>query len=450
MATINDLNDHGIDLKETLTILRKRYLIILLITLTTIVASGIYSYFIVVPLYKADTVLLVTQVAATENRNNKEAGMEGVVDSIAKLPEMTLNTYLAQLKSEAFMERVIQKLNLDKAGYTARRLSGLMKLEADENTNQIKLIVTHTNPYLTAKIANTTAQEFLDYVSESNEQQMTKSLDLLKKQAAATGAELKKAVANLNSLETQPRGVSMLSKLIAVKTEDLSRYQSLALQASMEHQQLLAGLKQIEQQLKDTPSIIETAEFDESLGKSILIEEANPAYTQLRTMANEKAVMAAEKGVQVTNLQVINNQLTAELKTLQLELGQKKNLLQAAENEAKRLEETNSLLRTKIDETNITRSMKFGETKNLEIISPAITPGVPVQPNKIKNMAIALVLGLVVSIGLTFLLNYFDDTVKTPKDVEEIFGLPVLGQIPVYNPDKLESIGGTRLWLPTR
>lgn len=448
MAPINNLNDNVIDLKEIITVLKKRYMIILLITLIAITASGIYSYFIVVPLYKADTVLLVTRVAA-ENHSTREAGMVGVVNSIAKMPEMTLNTYLTQLKSEVFMERVIRKLNLERAGYTARGLSGLIRLEADQDTNQIKLTVTHTNPYLTAKIANTTAQEFVNYVSETNEHQMIKSLDLLKKQAAATGEELKKAVANLNSLETQPRGVSMLNKLIAVKTEDLSKYQSLSLQASMEYQQLLAGIKQIEQQLKDTPPIIETSEFDERLGKSVLLEEVNPAYTQLKTMANEKTVMAAEKGAQVKKLQVINNQLTAELKTLQLELGQKKNLQQAAENEARRLEETNSLLRTKIDETNITRSMKSGET-SLAVISQAITPGAPFQPNKVKNMAMAFVVGLVVSIGLAFVLNYLDSTVKTPKDVEEIFGLPVLGQIPVYNPDKINAIGGTRLWITSR
>lgn len=448
MGTMNNLNDSVIDLKEILTVLRKRYIIILLITLCAIAAGGIYSYFIVVPLYKADTVLLVTQVAS-EIQKSQEAGMAGLVNSIAKLPERTLNTYLAQLKSEAVMERVIQKLKLDKAGYTARGLSGLMRLDADEGTNQIKLTVTHTNPYLTAKIANTTVQEFQDYVSEANEQQITKSLDLLKKQAAATGEELKRAVAQLNSLESQPRDVTMLSKLIAVKTEDLSKYQSLSLQAGMEYQQLLAGIKQIEQQLKDTPPVLETSEFDERLGKSVMLEEVNPAYTQLKTMANEKAVMAAEKGVQVTNVQVINNQLTAELKALQAELGQKKSLLQEAQNEANRLEETNSLLRTKIDETNITRSMTFGDT-NFVVMSPAITPGGPIQPDKVKNMVVAFMMGLVVSIGLAFTLNYFDNTVKTPKDIEEIFGIPVLGQIPVYNPGKLDAIGGNRLWITTR
>jgi len=277
---------------------------------------------------------------------------------------------------------------------------------------------------------------------------MTKSLDLLKKQAAATGQELKEAVEKLNNLESQPRGVSMLNKLISVKTEDLSKYQSLSLQASMEYQQLLAGIKQVEQQLKITPPIIETTEFDGSQGKSIMLEEVNPAYTQLKTMANEKTVLAAEKGVQVQKVQAITNQLTAELKEFQAELGQKKNLLQTAQNEARRLEETNSLLRAKIDETNITKSMSFGET-NLVVISPATTPGGPVQPNKVKNLTIALVLGLVVSIGLALLLNYLDNTVKTAKDVEEIFGLPVLGQIPVYNPSKIDAIGGTRLWITT-
>ncbi|PXW92018.1 capsular polysaccharide biosynthesis protein [Streptohalobacillus salinus] len=53
----------------------------------------------------------------------------------------------------------------------------------------------------------------------------------------------------------------------------------------------------------------------------------------------------------------------------------------------------------------------------------------PVSPNLMLNIAIALVLGGMVSVGVTFLLEYLDNSVKTEDDVENILGMPVLGVI---------------------
>lgn len=66
---------------------------------------------------------------------------------------------------------------------------------------------------------------------------------------------------------------------------------------------------------------------------------------------------------------------------------------------------------------------------NVNILSPAELPEnpSPVKPNKMLNMAIALVIGLMVGVGLAFLLEYLDTTIKTEQDVEELLGLPILG-----------------------
>ncbi|MFC5446794.1 YveK family protein [Paenibacillus aestuarii] len=50
----------------------------------------------------------------------------------------------------------------------------------------------------------------------------------------------------------------------------------------------------------------------------------------------------------------------------------------------------------------------------------------PIKPNKTLNVAIAFVVSLMVSVGIIFLLEYLDDTVKTEKDVEEYLGVPTL------------------------
>ena len=60
----------------------------------------------------------------------------------------------------------------------------------------------------------------------------------------------------------------------------------------------------------------------------------------------------------------------------------------------------------------------------------AIVPINPISPNKKLNLAIAFFLGLMISVGIVFLLEYLDSTIKTESDVEKYLDLPVLGVIP--------------------
>ncbi|MFV8826388.1 YveK family protein [Alkalihalobacterium sp. APHAB7] len=60
----------------------------------------------------------------------------------------------------------------------------------------------------------------------------------------------------------------------------------------------------------------------------------------------------------------------------------------------------------------------------------------PVKPNPTLNMAIAFVVGLMAAVGLAFLLEYLDTTVKTEQDIESLLGLPVIGVVA-----RMESTG---------
>ncbi|MGE6345446.1 YveK family protein [Bacillus mycoides] len=51
----------------------------------------------------------------------------------------------------------------------------------------------------------------------------------------------------------------------------------------------------------------------------------------------------------------------------------------------------------------------------------------PIKPVPMLNVAIAFVVGLMAAVGLAFLLEYLDNTVKKEEDVESLLGLPVLG-----------------------
>ncbi|KAB2445570.1 YveK family protein [Bacillus luti] len=51
----------------------------------------------------------------------------------------------------------------------------------------------------------------------------------------------------------------------------------------------------------------------------------------------------------------------------------------------------------------------------------------PIKPRPMLNIAIAFIASLMVSVGLAFLLEYLDNTVKKEEDIESLLGLPVLG-----------------------
>ncbi|UCZ52960.1 capsular biosynthesis protein [Bacillus shivajii] len=68
----------------------------------------------------------------------------------------------------------------------------------------------------------------------------------------------------------------------------------------------------------------------------------------------------------------------------------------------------------------------------------------PVNPNPTLNMAIALVVGLMAGVGLAFLLEFLDNTVKTEDDIEEKLGIPVLAAVSTINEVKAGKLGPSR------
>ena len=70
---------------------------------------------------------------------------------------------------------------------------------------------------------------------------------------------------------------------------------------------------------------------------------------------------------------------------------------------------------------------------NVRVIEAVQLPEDPVAPNKKMNIAIAFLLGLMVSVGLVFLIEYLDNTFKTKENLERELDIPVLGIIPLVN-----------------
>lgn len=67
---------------------------------------------------------------------------------------------------------------------------------------------------------------------------------------------------------------------------------------------------------------------------------------------------------------------------------------------------------------------------NIKVIEAVEVPDKPISPNKKMNIAIAFLLGLMVGVGLAFLLEFLDNTFKNKDQLEREFEIPVIGSIP--------------------
>ncbi|EPZ59962.1 chain length determinant family protein [[Clostridium] sordellii ATCC 9714] len=79
---------------------------------------------------------------------------------------------------------------------------------------------------------------------------------------------------------------------------------------------------------------------------------------------------------------------------------------------------------------------RITKANSVEVIDKAITPENPVKPNKTINIAISAILGFIVGVFIVFVLEYMDNKIKSPQDIEKYIDLPILGVIPNENMDK--------------
>ncbi|MBI4858709.1 MAG: polysaccharide biosynthesis tyrosine autokinase [Candidatus Riflebacteria bacterium] len=85
------------------------------------------------------------------------------------------------------------------------------------------------------------------------------------------------------------------------------------------------------------------------------------------------------------------------------------------------------------------------------IVEPATIPKRPIRPRKIVNLALGLVVGLTLGIGLAYFLEYLDTTLKSKAEIARILGAPVLATI--HNRALIDGVAGgvekVSLTLPT-
>ena len=99
-------------------------------------------------------------------------------------------------------------------------------------------------------------------------------------------------------------------------------------------------------------------------------------------------------------------------------------------------------LMEKMKEAGVSAGLK---SNNFRIVDVARVPTYPIEPNIPRNLAFAFLLGLTSGVGLAFLQEGLDNTVRTSEQARLISGLPALGMIPLPSKTAREGANPKRL-----
>jgi len=75
------------------------------------------------------------------------------------------------------------------------------------------------------------------------------------------------------------------------------------------------------------------------------------------------------------------------------------------------------------------RLARLQNTPSVVQIEEAAVPATPIRPLPMRNTLMSAAVGLMLAFGIAFVIEYLDDTLRSPMDVDQILGLPVLGYV---------------------
>ncbi|MDM5285522.1 YveK family protein [Peribacillus frigoritolerans] len=139
--------EETISIKDFFKTLKKRWKLIMLLTLIAALISGTISYFLLTPVYQSSTQILVNQ---KESKNQLDSTQ--IQSNIA-----VINTYSVIIKSPAILEKVINDLELEQS---VDQLSHKITITSQENSQVFSLTVQDSNPSKAAEIANAVSGTF--------------------------------------------------------------------------------------------------------------------------------------------------------------------------------------------------------------------------------------------------------------------------------------------------
>lgn len=426
-TNVNNTYPDEISLREIIEVILKGWKLIAVITLIAVIISVVFSFFVIEPAYEASVSLIAsaaTRVEAPRTGN----GISGFLDTMADLPAPTLDTYREQVKNPIVLQNVLDDLGLGPDRLTRRILSSKISVEIVDNTNLLKIKVKDSDPKLAADLADSLAENFTGYVSDLAKEQALTSYLYLEKQMNVEKDMLDRALTSYKEFLAQPRGVRELQAEIDSRLRLVTDYTMQHMQKEVEEKAKEAALDVLQQDLSQTEKVLVTNKslsedaflnsvVSEATGQSTLqagqismeSQEINPNYLALENsisiLGSELAMLSSER----QNIKAQIDRNSAELERLQAELAEKQHQENILKRNVDLAQQTYDAFYSKYEEIRITQSSQVGEA-SIVVAAPASVPSVPVSPNKRLNVAIAGVLGLMVSVFVVFIRDYWEKT----------------------------------------
>ena len=334
-------------------------------------------------------------------------------------------------------------------------------IEPIPNTNLVKIIYRHSDPQLAQKVANTLAEVFKNYNLAIATEGSTKAEDLLAKEIARLQTQNKQdqeTLWNFAKNHNLPLTTQDAGNLDATRLATLSGQ---LLAAENERKQLQAQLDAARNE-KDPwsiPDVVASARVEKLRDRISALREQREALlvTYTKEWPAVKKIDSQIKEIE-TELNKAPSEIVTSIQRRYEAAVSKENLLRRSYEEQKST--TTQLTRDQIDLLAMTQTLETNKqylntllqrqreldisngngSNEVSIATHSRLPKEPVGPPRLRNIIIAFLLSLAGGIGLAFLLDFLDDTVKSVEDVDRYIHLPALALIPSGRDRRLPAI----------
>ncbi len=186
----------------------------------------------------------------------------------------------------------------------------------------------------------------------------------------------------------------------------------------------------------------------------IKVEGPNPQLIAEIANTLPQVFIERNREMQIGRVSQSKAGLQKEIDSTLEDIARTQEALTAATDDAQRTRLETSLAQYRSTYSNLVNSYQQASLaevqaiNNVVVAEPAVTPQNPIRPRTATNTMLAAVVGAMLALGAAFLIEYLDDTVKSPDDISRVSGLSTLGAIA-----RLKDTGGARqliAWLRTK
>ncbi len=335
----------------------------------------------------------------------------------------------------------------------SQMISDSLMVSPIKNSKLVNISYQSTNPEFAAMVVNSVAKAYKEDLLDMKMSSSKYEMRWLTEKAEEEKAKLEKSEKALQEY-MRDNDIVTLENRIAMVPEKLSEVATKLAAAETKRKEVESLYNKVKDVAKDidkaeTMPVIASDPTIQSLRTQILKAEQNimdlsKKYgqkhpTMITAMADLKGLREKKEREIRRVTESIKNEyelaraneeslrrMAAQTKADTLNLSEKFIQYGVLKREAETNKQLYDAIIKRIKEQDVTQDI---QTVDVWVVEKAEVPKYPSKPRKSLNIMLGLVLGLFGGVGLAFFIEYLDNTIKSPEDVETKLGLPVLGMV---------------------